>query len=295
MAKILIVHGISNQYVGPMELRKNWYPALCDGLLLAEYSPLPLIDDCFCPFYGDLFRPVDHLGGHQVPDPEDLENADQDEEELLEAIWGAAAETDGDVPSPQEFEDTLVWAPRIAERALTALARSRYLANYFPLQFFGDLKQVVLYLKNREIHEKVRSKVMMHIESDTRIVIGHSLGSIVAYEAICAKPEQVTALITVGSPLGIRNVVFDKLSPPPLTKQLGCWPGRVKYWSNIAAKGDIVAAQKKLAPLFGNGLEDSLIDSGWDAHNTERYLNSIEAGRAVARALALSSSHPQEG
>jgi hypothetical protein len=225
------------------------------------------------------------LGDGRAPDREDLENATEDEAQLLKAIWISAAEMDSGVPGPEEFDETLFRAPRIAECALIALAKSKYLADSIPLQFFGDLKQVVLYLNDRDLHAKILDRVLAHIEPETRIVIGHSLGSVVAYEAVCAKPEQVSTLVTLGSPLGIPNVVFDKLTPPPGGTGLGRWPGGVKYWTNIAARGDIVAAQKELAPLFGNAVQDVLIDSGWDAHSSTRYLNTAQAGQAIARDL----------
>jgi hypothetical protein len=67
---------------------------------------------------------------------------------------------------------------------------------------------------------------------------------------------------------------------------MGHWPASVRHWTNIAAVGDIVAAQKELAPLFGTQLVDLRIDSGWDAHNSTRYLNTLEAGKAIAHALS---------
>jgi hypothetical protein len=286
MAKILIVHGIANQYVGEMELLAAWYPALCDGLLRAEHRELPSLEECLCPFYGDLFRSDSHMSGDREPDLEDLEQASEDEVRLLEAIWKSAAQMDPEVPSPEEYAETMVWMPRIAERALNSLARSKYLADYTPLQLFGDLEQVTLYLNDAAIHEKALGRVTAHIGPETRVVIGHSLGSVIAYEAVCARPQQVAALITVGSPLGIRNVVFDKLTPRPRAIGIGDWPGAVKQWTNIAADGDIVAAQKELAPLFGNDVHDVRIDSGWDAHSSTRYLNTAQAGEALFRGLA---------
>lgn len=285
MAKILIVHGIGNQFVGEMELRGAWYRALCDGLLRAGYSPLPAEADCFCPFYGDLFRPGASLGGGAALDFEGLAAADDDEAALVEAIWRAAAATDPAVPAPEEYGDTLFRAPRLIERALNSLARSAFLANSVPLQFFGDLKQVVYYLRDPDLHARILDRVTAHVGPETRLVIGHSLGSVVAYEALCARPEQVTGFVTLGSPLGLRNVVFDKLTPRPSAAGIGAWPGRVAEWTNVAARGDIVAAQKELAPLFGDRVVDLLIDSGWDAHSSTRYLNSLQAGTAVARAL----------
>jgi hypothetical protein len=249
-------------------------------------SPLPAASDCFCPFYGDLFRPAGHLGiGDQVGE-EDVEGANENEALLLEAVWRSAAEVDQHVPSPEEYADTLVYAPRIVERALNSLAKCKYLLPIIdPLLFFGDLKQVTEYLKNDRIRREARSRLANHITPDTKIVIGHSLGSVIAYETLFEKPEQVIAFISIGSPLGIRNVVFDRLDPPPHAG-IGRWPPGVKYWTNIAAKGDIVAAQKKLAPLFDKGVEDVVIDSGWDAHSSTRYLNTVEAGTAIARALS---------
>ena len=81
-------------------------------------------------------------------------------------------------------------------------------------------------------------------------MIGHSLGSVVAYEYLCRdRPASVELLVTLGSPLGIPNVVFDKLTPAPVGGA-GAWPGRVAAWVNVADPDDIVALRKDLAPLF---------------------------------------------
>ena len=189
------------------------------------------------------------------------------------------------MPAPEEFGASLARVPRLLERALTALARSKFLADYLPLELFGDLQQVIAYLNVPEIHERVLDRVLPHITPDTTVVVGHSLGSVVAYEALFVKPEQVTTFITLGLPLGIHNVVFHKLTPAPRDPSDGQWPGKVTHWTNIAARGDIVASQKTLAPFFGPRVEDVLIDSGWDAHASTRYLNTRDAGAALARAL----------
>jgi hypothetical protein len=286
LAKVLIVHGISNQYGGEAELLSAWYPALCDGLSRARAPFAPAQSDCFCPFYGDLFRPIAHLGGNRSLGGEDLAQANKDETDLLDEIWRSAAETDPKVPGPDEYGESLARVPRFVERALNSLARSQYLARRVPLQFFGDLKQVVAYLDNPDIHQKAMERVFDRIGSETRLVIGHSLGSVVAYEVLCQRPGANIDLITVGSPLGIPNVVFHKLTPRPGADGVGQWPSGVRYWTNIAARGDIVAAQKELASLFAGQVEDKLIENGGDAHNSTRYLNTLEAGVAILRALS---------
>jgi hypothetical protein len=118
MSQILIVHGISNQYSGENELREPWYLALCDGLIRAgRKQAAPPIDSCYCPFYGDLFRPGNPLGSDFV-DEEELAEADENVANLLNAIWTATSASDPAVPSPESFKETLFRAPRIAERAL---------------------------------------------------------------------------------------------------------------------------------------------------------------------------------
>jgi hypothetical protein len=116
------------------------------------------------------------------------------------------------------------------------------------------------------------------------------LGSVVAYEALCAHPEwNVQTLVTLGSPLGIPNLIFDKLTPPPENGK-GAWPN-IKQWFNIADSGDIVALQKSLAPYFGDGddrkIVDRLVYNGWESHSVERYLTARETGAAVATGLIV--------
>ncbi|MFE7400000.1 alpha/beta hydrolase [Streptomyces sp. NPDC057557] len=77
-----------------------------------------------------------------------------------------------------------------------------------------DLKQVRRYLLDDDLRTAARERVQEQIGPDTHVLIGHSLGSVIAYEALCAMPgHPVKALVTLGSPLGMR-MVFDRLLPP---------------------------------------------------------------------------------
>jgi hypothetical protein len=77
--------------------------------------------------------------------------------------------------------------------------------------------------------------------------------------------------VSLGSPLGIRNLVFDVLTPAP-KNGLGAWPN-VRRWVNIADNGDIVALEKDLSQHFG-GVEDVRIYNGWSSHDGRRYLTT---------------------
>jgi hypothetical protein len=91
----------------------------------------------------------------------------------------------------------------------------------------------------------------------------------------------VRTLVTLGSPLGIRNLIFDRLLPEP-----GAWPGGTGLnWTNIADAGDVVALVKDLRPAFGERLVCRDVHNGSHAHDALRYLASEKTGGAVARGL----------
>jgi pimeloyl-ACP methyl ester carboxylesterase len=139
-----------------------------------------------------------------------------------------------------------------------------------------------------DLRRRVQEEVAAAIGPDTRVLIGHSLGSVIAYEALCAHPEwPVTTFVTIGSPLGIPNLVFDRLVPKPVRGR-GQWPGAVQHWTNLCDRYDVVALTKSLAPRFPEGprpLDDILIDNGWQAHAIEHHLTAVETGRAIANGL----------
>lgn len=96
-------------------------------------------------------------------------------------------------------------------------------------------------------------------------------------------------LVTVGSPLGMPRLVFDRLTPPA-ANGAGARPGTVFRWVNIADKNDVVALRKQLAPLFPPpdgmlGVEDHLVVNGKEPHGIEPQLTSRAAGQALAGVL----------
>jgi hypothetical protein len=112
----------------------------------------------------------------------------------------------------------------------------------------------------------------------------------VAYEALCAHPGwQVRGLVTLGSPLGIRNLIFDRLVPPPEAagpgEPAGVWPGGAGAWTNVADTGDVVALVKDLRPLFGAKVACYLVHNGSHAHDVQPYLTATQTGAAIAAAL----------
>jgi len=156
----------------------------------------------------------------------------------------------------------------------------------------GDLVQVRRYFTEPGLRKKIRQRVADVVEHDTTVIVGHSLGSVVAYEVICAHPDwPIRALVTLGSPLGIRNLSLDRLEPAPLPARgqsdelTGSWPGSAEAWTNIADEGDIVALVKDLRPRFVPRVTSWLVHNGAHAHDIAPYLSTREAGAAILAGL----------
>src|SRR5262249_33574900 len=140
-----------------------------------------------CVFYGDLFRPKGSKSKSAEKPYRPTDVSSDFEQELLQAWWQEAARTDPGVPSPES--SVKARTPEVVQRALRCLMRSKFFAGISLRAMIGDLKQVSAYLLNDNVRLNIQDRVAKAIDSHTSVVIGHSLGSVIAYEALCAHPE----------------------------------------------------------------------------------------------------------
>lgn len=284
----MVVHGVGQQVKGPHVLHAELFAALRDGVMAAG-ADIAAGQVRFA-FYGGLFRPKGEVLGDEVFFVAD-DVQDGFERELLAAWWERAAAVDARVVPPDA--EVLFRSPRWVQRALFGMSNSRFFAaageSVFSL-LIGDLKQVRGYLTDARIRREVQDVVAGAVAADTRVLVGHSLGSVVAYEALCAHPEwPVRTLVTLGSPLGLR-LIFDRLRPPPAPgpdpgTRRGVWPGSVTGWTNLADAGDVVAVVEDLRPLFGPGVRQVRLHNGSSAHDLRPYLTEPLTGRAIVAGM----------
>jgi len=97
------------------------------------------------------------------------------------------------------------------------------------------------------------------------LLIGHSMGSVIAYDALWelshnhGNPVSVDLLLTLGSPLGQRFMQHrisghDKIG-------VDRYPRNIRRWKNLTAVGDLTAIDPWLANDFGEMLELGLVES----------------------------------
>jgi len=264
-----------------------WGPALLGGVELAGGTRDSLAaDDLDFVAFGDVFRPPGRFLDAGVP-PLTADDVEAGlETELLLAWWRAAAASDPQVASPDERS---LGGAASVRTALLALAGSRFLARVSERVLVFWLKQVSAYFGQPVVRESIQARFAAGIGPDTRVVVAHSLGSVVAYEALCAHPEwPVTDLVTVGSPLGVPHIVTNRLQPPPgwdgRGDLVGVWPG-VDRWVNITDDGDFVALRPRLREVFGDRVTDVGISNGISGHQVQRYLSAAETGAAILAGL----------
>lgn len=165
----------------------------------------------------------------------------------------------------------------------------------------GHLAQVTRYLARAEpdddgrmLDERVRDRIRSFLdENRPTVVIAHSLGSVVALEALHQHRGPIPLLVTVGSPIGMRTVVRPRLRPqPPAT------PDCVGRWLNYWDRDDIIAArpwlERDVLPNTVGCLpvSDRVDSDGIWVHTATKYLAQASVAGPVMEALCLAAERP---
>lgn len=283
MARIVCVHGVGQQLIGPETIASEWIAPLRDGLRAAGARPeeLPSGDDVAVAFFGELFRGRKAAGNA----PFNLADIEEGfEAELLLAL-ASNANVNQTEHETQPMPKKAGWTPTLVQRAAVSLLRVKFFSAMTERMLVGSLKQVRWYLTDFQKRNQARERLARELTGETRVVIGHSLGSIVSYEVLCRAEQPIApAFISLGSPLGWPNLIFDRLDPPPRDAR-GRWPPTITSWTNVADVHDIVAAVKRLSPLFEGRIDDVEVDNEALAHDVRPYLTAPQTGAAILKAL----------
>jgi hypothetical protein len=277
MIDVVGVHGIGQQQLGPTQLLQAWRPALTDGIVAARGRdpgrPAPSMEVAY---YGGLFLPP--LPGTTKGGPpgtteteQALDSLEPDEVAWFEELADELGATEADAAE---------WKTK-APRLPTPVARlAAFLDHRFgaagPLLFMADLRQVRLYQRDDAVGDEARARVAAACADGCTVLVGHSLGSVVAYEIAClAPPSGLRVLVTMGSPLALTTVRKRLRHQGP--------PADVT-WVNVLDSHDPVCCAGRLRPHWPV-VEDRLVANGGDPHAAVRYLGKAQTGDAVASGL----------
>lgn len=280
MGSIVGVHGIGQQQLGRQQLLTAWQPALGDGVERAcngrRVPNVPLN----IAYYGDVFLPEPATTAETKAGATAGAWWEFLDEETASELESAAREL-----LPEDAIQTAIARPSKVRTQMPGFLRA--IDRHFPaggLLAFGDLVQVRRYLSDAAVKARVDAAVDAAMSPECSVLIGHSLGSVVAFEYLRRHPgPQLSLLVTLGSPLGLRLV--RRLMPNASYGVAFGIPPTVREWVNVRDPRDPVACAGPLKQWWP-GVEDMPpVDNGRDAHSATAYLGKKATGQAVLAAL----------
>ena len=309
MAEIVLVHGIDQQQKSADKLESAWLPALAGGIRDAGFADVadsiwrnagkPGSIETRMAFYGGLFL----APGQQGDDPGEFNSEEARFAQVLALEWlKHVAERATKQKTRDTGERELAYvtgqmgteqgAGSIVRSAVGGLGKISWFAPFgmgFAERFVNrSLAQVTRYLTSESIRSAALESVFKLIGPETKVLIGHSLGSVIAYEAAHLMKQPLPLLLTLGSPLGLQTIIYQRLRPQPPG-----FPPAVRRWVNIADRDDFIAAEPNLEGLFHAGMPAGTtfeggytVDNGADPHNSDFYLGKAQVGRPVGEVFS---------
>lgn len=209
----------------------------------------------------------------------------------------AQGPTDVTLLEPGEQELFVNWVELMLEEPQTAQGRATTkirqagdwltrnhpeLPTWLATTFIREVN-TYLHLDDDSFRNAARESVAEAIRTNRpNVLIAHSLGSVVAYESLVANRDlHVETFITLGSPLGMNKIVFQRLRPFTKAERRDR-PPNVARWINAADIGDLVALPLDLRTRF-TGLSHTDLEIGrFDFHTAKGYLASANTRRLLA-------------
>lgn len=283
---VVYVHGIGNQPAADV-LKRRWDIALF-GAPAGAQSVLAYWADLRYP------QPLPEGVDTDVPDLEEGVALDgvhpaQLVAETLAEVRGAGLELPGGAdghldPWLQEMAfvaDAVVSGESSGEEALP-LPRAVRIAIFRELvkRTFADVHAYFFDGAGDAMRDRLQQR--LDPVDGPVIVIGHSLGSVVAYDALHKTPRDVPLLVTIGSPLAVTEV--QDLVTRPLRV-----PDGVRQWRNVADGRDLVALDRTIRPEYlpAERTADFLVVNDSPSHHGAlEYLASGPVRSSVADLMA---------
>lgn len=238
--RLVFVHGRSQQGKDPVALKSAWIEALRKGA--GDTGPeIPATLDIAFPYYGDVLD--EFTKQLSLPLTTDIQTKGEGivNEDFLQFQADVADElrvrtgiTDkqvneeyGDNPKPK---GPLNW--EWVQAILRSIDKHGGGISQMALELFT--RDVFLYTRRSLVRDTIDKLVEDTMTQDPTVVVGHSLGSVVAYSVLRSNEDtlDVPLYVTIGSPLGIRAIrnQFKPLARPD-----------VGSWFNAFDKRDVVS------------------------------------------------------
>ena len=215
-------------------------------------------------------------------------------------------ETSG--PSEEERQEAEAWH-KVAIKIMYAIGDHFHgLIKWIPDQRIkAMIADTAPYFDNENgIADAIRAIVKQLVSEATGndesvLLIGHSMGSVIAYDALWQlthldqHPCNVDLFLTIGSPLGMRYVQKHLLGGQAQDRT---FPRSISAWENVSATGDLISLDKTVHDDFATMIEQNNTESirdhcggiynwfrnreGLNVHRSYGYLVNPVVGQIIA-------------
>ncbi len=211
-------------------------------------------------------------------------------------------------PTEQDIAEAHAWHRRL-DRVLYSIGdRLPFLIRFLPEKIRLTAKETRRYFHNtndiaHEIRSLLKKTLRQAWEHQQRIMlIGHSLGSVIAYDTLWELshqeeyPGKVDMFLTIGSPLGMHYV--QRRIQGHDREGLEHYPTIIRRWVNVASVGDVTALDRAISDDFHEMIDIGVIESiedhcegiynffrneqGLNCHRSYGYLVNPAVGKIIA-------------
>lgn len=247
---LLLIHGIAQGGKNPKDLEHAWLEALDKGLKKSNLT-MPGNVNVLFPYYADhLDKFVAQFNmptGDQVTakggaiDNDYAQFRAQMAEDMRKQAKIPVAEV-AQAAGPEVAAEKGIQNWKWVLATLRVLDKRVPVIGGWTIETF--LRDVFLYTRRQVVQNTIDKIVTDTMNDSPTVIVGHSLGSVVAYNvAVNRKPSVTTLLVTVGSPLGLPAV---RSNLTPLKN-----PSGNKGWTNAYDPRDVVSLYPLNKTHFG--------------------------------------------
>ncbi|MEL6868194.1 MAG: hypothetical protein AAFO81_00200 [Pseudomonadota bacterium] len=175
-------------------------------------------------------------------------------------------------PTTTDVREANAFATRVRRAAYLAIDAVPFLASRLAnADMRVTLRDVQRYVTNDNgIADTVRADleeklIAAHTAGRPVLLIGHSLGSVIAWDALWGlsrerqHPLQVDVLMTLGSPLG--NRVIQRGIKGRSETGVARYPDNIRRWVNCVAIGELTALDRRMRRDYAEMLDAGLVSS----------------------------------